>query len=136
MKLTLYRLTESPAVPTYGVLLKETGVPFALTLERPWRDNQPNVSCIPRGRYIARRHISPRFGETFWVQNVPGRSEILFHPGNLADDSHGCILVGEKFDPLNGQDGILASKEGFNEFLDLTKGLDEFVLHIDGRYAR
>ena len=134
MKLTVYRLTESPAVPTFGVFLRETGVPFALTLERPWRDNQRSISCIPRGRYTAKRHISPKFGETFWLQDVPGRSEILLHKGNLADDSHGCILVGEKFDPVNGQDGITASKEGFDEFLRLTVGLDEIVVNIEGKY--
>ena len=134
MKLTVYRLTESPAVPTFGVFLRETGVPFALTLERPWRANQRGVSCIPRGRYTAKRHTSPKFGETFWIQDVPGRSEILLHKGNLADDSHGCILVGEKFDPVNGQDGIAASKEGFDEFMALTAGRDEIVIVIDGRY--
>ena len=134
MKLTVYRLTESPAVPTYGVFLRDTGVPFALTLERPWRDNQRSISCIPRGRYTAKRHISPKFGETFWIQDVPGRSEILLHKGNLADDSHGCILVGEKFDPVNGQDGIAASREAFEEFMRLTAGLDEIVVNIEGKY--
>lgn len=130
MILEVRRLTQGPAVPTYGVLLREDGIPFALTLERPWLGNQKSVSCIPSGQYKAKRHVSPKFGETFWVQDVPGRSEILFHKGNIDDDSHGCILVGEQFNKVKGEDGITASKEGFEEFMRLLEGMDEFTLEI------
>jgi hypothetical protein len=126
------RITTAHDKPTFGVLLRDDGIPFALTLERPWLSNMQGRSCIPEGRYIAKRHVSPKFGETFWLQDVPGRSEILFHKGNLADDSHGCILVGERFDPVNGQDGIVASKDGFEEFMKLNEGKDEIVVTIEG----
>ena len=130
MKLTVLRLTRSPIVPTYGVLARDTGVPFALTLERPWLDNQRSVSCIPEGIYKAKRHRSPRFGETFWLQDVPGRSEILFHKGNIDDDTHGCLLVGEQFNPVLGENGITASKEGFAEFMATVRGLNEIEVAI------
>lgn len=132
MKLTVLRLTRSPFMPTYGVLLREDGVPFALTLERPWLDNQRSVSCIqpPADTYRAVRHKSPRFGETFLLQDVPGRSEILFHKGNIDDDTHGCILVGEQFNPVLGEDGITASKEGFAEFMATVRGLNEIEVAI------
>jgi hypothetical protein len=126
----LLRLTKDSAIPTFGVLFRDDGIPFALTLERPWLNNQRNVSCIHAGTYRAIRHRSPKFGETFWLQDVPGRSEILFHKGNLADDSHGCILVGEQFNPVKGEDGITASKEGFTEFMQLLEGKDEFTIEI------
>ena len=126
----LKRVTKSPDIPTYGVLLNE-GVPFALTLERPWLENVPNVSCIPAGHYRAIRHLSPKFGETFWVQDVPGRSEILFHKGNIAADSHGCILVGESFNYVLGEQGITASKEGFKEFMTILEGRNEFTIDIE-----
>jgi hypothetical protein len=136
VKLTVQRLTKSAELPTYGVLIREDGVPFALTLERPWLQNQKGKSCIPAGAYTAKRHQSPKFGETFWVQDVPGRSEILFHKGNIDDDSHGCILVGEQFNPVKGEDGITASKEGFEEFMRLLAGLSEVeVSIIDPLYA-
>jgi len=61
---------------------------------------------------------------------VPGRSHILFHKGNLADDSRGCILVGEAFNPVGGVDGITASKEGFTEFLAINDGAMEFTLTV------
>jgi len=125
--LRLVRLTKSPDSPTYGVLLNE-GIPFALTLEDPWLGNMPNVSCIPLGHYRAVKH---HFGDTFWIQDVPGRSEILFHKGNTQHDTHGCILVGESFSHVLGEDGITGSKEGFAEFMRILEGVDEFNLDIE-----
>jgi hypothetical protein len=130
MNLHLIRLTRTALQPTFGVLVRDDGIPFALTIERPWLDNQRSVSCIPTGTYTAKRHKSPRFGETFQLQDVPGRSEILLHKGNIDDDSHGCILVGEQFNNVRNEDGITASKEGFAEFMALQRGCDEFSLTI------
>ena len=114
---------------TFGVLI-ESGIPFALTVERQWLNNQSNISCIPEGGYLCKRVKSPRFGNTFEVTDVEGRSHILFHKGNLDDDSHGCILVGEKFGQLGSSSGILESNQGFNEFMVLLDDVDEFSLNI------
>lgn len=123
---------------TFGVLLFGN-TPFAVTLERPWLGNRRNVSCIPEGEYTARRcrksaeyhwKDSPKFGDTFVVQDVPGRSHILFHKGNLDDDTHGCILIGEQFGVLGDSAGILQSGAGFAEFKMLTAELDDFAFHI------
>src|SRR5574341_631744 len=114
---------------TYGVLV-QGDIPFAVTLERPWLDNQKGESCIPASHYICRRVESPKFGNTFEITDVPGRDAILFHKGNLSDDTHGCILVGEQFNPVLGRPGITASKEGFAEFLNLTSMTNEFPLEI------
>ena len=139
MKLTIKRVALTP-VAAYGVLLGPDGVPFSLTLERPWVNNQSGISCIPAARgYKARRcrrsadynySDSPKFGDTFQVIDVPGRQYILFHKGNLASDSHGCILIGEKFDMVNGVPGVTESAQGFGQFLALTSGCDEFDLDI------
>ena len=126
----LLRLTKDLVIPTFGVLFRDDGIPFALALERPWLNNQRGVSCIYPGTYRALRHRSPKFGETFWLQDVPGRSEILFHKGNIDDDSRGCILVGEQFNPVKGEDGITASREGFAEFMRLLDGKNEFTIEI------
>lgn len=126
----LIRLTKDADTPTYGVLLNE-GIPFALTLERPWLENMPKVSCILPGTYKAVRHLSPKFGETFWLQDVPGRSEILFHKGNRDDDSRGCILIGESFNHVMGEAGITRSEEGFREFLNILEGRNEFTIDIE-----
>jgi len=124
----LIRITEIED-GTFGVLLDEK-VPFALTVERPWRDNQKGESCIPKNKYICKRVDSPKFGNTFEVCDVPDRSEILFHKGNILDDTHGCIIIGEQFESLNNKTAVLSSTKGFGEFLDRTKNLVTFELRI------
>ena len=113
---------------TFGVLLDSN--PFALTCEREWFDNKSDVSCIPTGEYICRRVNSLRFGNTFEVMFVKGRTNILVHSGNTEDDSKGCILVGEEFGEMNGKAAVLSSKKGFAEFLERLKDVDEFNLII------
>lgn len=115
---------------TYGVLISGD-TPFAVTLERAWNNNLKGVSCIPVGTYLCKRVNSPKFGNTFEVTGVPGRDAILFHKGNIHDDSHGCILVGEQFNPVMGENGITASKEGFAEFLAKTADVDSFTLTVE-----
>ena len=114
---------------TFGTI-EHRDIPFALTLERQWLNNRSNVSCIPEGNYKCKRVQSPKFGNTFEVTNVPHRTHILFHKGNLDDDSHGCILLGEQFEPLNGSPGILSSKKAFAEFTKLLASEDQFNLVI------
>lgn len=127
---------------TFGVLIWEE-VPFAVTVENAWRDNQPRVSCIPAGEYRALRcsaspdygyQNSPSYGDTFQVFNVPGRSHVLFHWGNTHRNTEGCIIVASSFGRLHGTPAVLGSRNqagaGFNRFLDLTRGLNEFALRI------
>ena len=64
------------------------------TLERPWIFNERKVSCIPIGTYLVKRHVSPKFGLCFKIQDVKGRSDILIHSGNVVNDTLGCVLVG------------------------------------------
>lgn len=114
---------------TFGVLIKDN-IPFALSLERPWQNNQREISCIPSGEYICKAITSPNFGDTFEVTDVPGRSDILFHKGNLSDDTHGCILVGEQFEELYGTPAVLASHKGFRDFMDKFRHMPRFILEI------
>ena len=113
----------------FGVLM-DWNVPFAVTLEREWLDNRKNISCIPNGNYTCRRVDSPKFGDTFEVTNVLNRSEILFHKGNIMMDSHGCIILGEQYEPVMGKNGVVSSGKAFEEFLKRTKEIDEFSLFI------
>ena len=132
---TLKRISET-ADGTYGVLIDEGGTPFCVSLERIWANNKPNESCIPVGEWLAKRHISTHFGETFEITGVPGRTDVLLHWGNFWQNSLGCILLGEKYDKivnkLNGsiQNGIGESKEAFTEFMEKLKGEQEFRLVI------
>ena len=74
------------------------GERFCDTLELPWKDNQRSISCIPEGQYKVRMRL-PRESATrdyihLLVKDVPSRDYILFHIGNTAKDTRGCILVG------------------------------------------
>ena len=74
------------------------GESFCDTLENPYINNERNISCIPEGSYKVRLRL-PRESATrdylhLLVQDVPNRSYILFHRGNTAKDTSGCILVG------------------------------------------
>lgn len=116
---------------TMGVLIGDDELPLALTLERPWRNNARTISCIPSGSYACRRVISPKFGETFEVANVPGRTHILLHKGNTAADTEGCIILGQRFGTLNGQPAVLMSAQGFCSLMDALAGRQEFQLLIE-----
>lgn len=128
MLLDLLRVGES-SLGTFGVL-RRGQIPFALTFELPWHDNDPERSCIPIGEYDCVRIMSPTFGDTFEVLGVRGRSHILFHWGNFLRDTKGCILVGEEFAGTFRAPFLGSSKRGFSEFLQACSGLDRFTLHI------
>jgi hypothetical protein len=96
------------------------------TLELPYRDNKENVSCIPIGNYECSKILSPKFGETFEITNVIQRTHILFHSGNTAQDTHGCILLGMRTAKL----GLLESKRAMTIFLDELKDCKNFMLSI------
>lgn len=129
MILTLKRIAQRDD-GTFGVLLAD-GCPFAVTLERPWRNNRKGESCIPVGEYTCIRVSSPKFGMTWMVRDVPGRSEILFHAGNIFTDSHGCILVAERFALwTNGSASIADSKAGMADLMNLTRDLASFDLLV------
>ncbi len=121
---------------TLGSLMTPGGY-TCLSLELPDRNNRPNLSRIPVGEYRCTWHRSPRFGWVYWVRNVPGRSAVLIHPGNLAGDttrglkthSHGCLLLGKHVGRLNGQRAVLASRPAIRDFCEVMNQKD-FTLKI------
>jgi len=121
---------------TEGILLFEGK--YWYSLELPWRENKPNISCIPTGlEYPVTIRKSPKFGNVYWIVEVKGRLYILFHSGNLAGDvskglltnTNGCILTGKYRGLLNGQRAVLASKLALWEFMNELQGAD-FKLNI------
>jgi hypothetical protein len=76
---------------TNGILLHD-GLALCHTIELPWQDNRPGISCIPEGRYALVKRYSQKFGWHLQVANVAGRDLILIHPANDAlHELHGCI---------------------------------------------
>ena len=93
------------------------------TLENSWQDNQRNISCIPEGVYPVRLRL-PRESATrdylhLLVQEVPNRDWILFHRGNTAKDTSGCILVGLGTEQDVVHNSVLAMDLLIKEILNL-----------------
>ena len=102
--------------------------PACLTLERPWKHNEQNISCIPSGIYDCYSWNSQKFGKTWQIGDVPGRQAILIHTGNVIGDSQGCILIGHSLGMLDGQVGIMASRKAMDALHDLLP--DNFKLEV------
>lgn len=66
------------------------------------------------------------------LERVPGRSHILFHAGNTAEDTEGCILLGRGFGRVQGKPAITQSKQAMMWFMSLTDGYDRIYINIDG----
>ena len=110
MQLTLKRYAYSPD-STEGRLFIN-GEFIAWTIERPWKNNKPNISCIPEGsEYVVRPHIRPNGDKVLIVEggtvclwkhelsDTKLRYLILFHPANLAHQLGGCIAPGQSRKP-------------------------------------
>ena len=132
MELKLKRVAENEDA-TFGVLVNGD-TPFAVTLEPSWEDNKKGISCIPSGPYSCKRVKSPKFGDTFEILDVEGRTHILFHKGNSERNTQGCVLIAEEFGRLNGKAAVLASGRGFTEFMSILKEVDEFDLIIEDNH--
>jgi len=116
-----------------GVLLVNGKLQCA-TLENPWLDNVQDLSCIPEGSYDLTRTNSNRFGETFEISGVPGRTRILVHWGNTAKDTEGCVLLGAEIGTLGGDPAVLRSRDAFRRFMNLMDALGvlECKINITG----
>jgi len=97
---------------THGELFID-GVYFCETLEDEERNVKiAGITAIPDGIYRIILNKSPRFKRVLpRLINVPNFSGVLMHPGNDADDTEGCILVGRKSEKDNF---ISNSKVTFN----------------------
>lgn len=97
------------------------------TLELPWLDNQPNISCIPKGYYDYRRHESPRNGTVLALEGVEDRTHIQMHSGNFTYNIKGCILVGASI--------TFIDNDGIPDLSNSRKTLEK-ILELSGNYGR
>jgi len=140
LNLYLYRL-ESTDEGTFGIITHQGKWWYALEL--PYRNNKPNISCIPTGEYKVSLRFSPHFKKKLYhIKNVPHRSFILFHGANFAGDvtksyqTHlqGCITLGKRVGKSKNKYGImqkcvLSSRQAIAEFQDYLNN-EPFKLRI------
>ena len=97
------------------------------TIERPWLNNEKNVSCIPAGYYwIEPYHSQGHPGcyslncEALGVA-VTGqhRTYILIHPGNFPSDVDGCIAPGLSLNQSTW--GVSDSNDAMDKLRDIIE---------------
>lgn len=95
-------------------------------------------TAIPTGTYVVDMNtVSPKFGKRSWaqpyegkvprLQDVPGYEGVLIHPGNIADDTSGCILVGRN--KVKGQ--VVESQNTFHSLMNILKGDNDITITIE-----
>jgi hypothetical protein len=124
MAYELTRISQSDE-GTFGLLKDENGTQLCVTCEPPKDREHP---CIPVGKYSVIPHNSPKHPHTWELLNVPGRTEILIHPGNTIRDTEGCILVGTSFGWLESGQCITESVRAMNKLRDILP--DSFEIDI------
>lgn len=103
------------------------------TMERPWLDNRPFVSCIPAGVYVLEPRRYHKGGyDALGVKDVPGRTHVLLHVANLASQLAGCIAPGRKVGDLGGDTAVLDSRRTFNHIMQQVRGAHALHLVIRG----
>ena len=117
---------------TFGVLdVKDNGpdgdkedVVFrCYTIERPWANNRPMLSCIPTGRYGLKLGRYNRGGYPAYVlQDVPHRTYIKIHKANTKKDVVGCIGLGKDLGYVDNQWAVTNSRMAYEHFMETMDG--------------
>lgn len=118
--LELIRL-EVSSQGTIGILKFNKEV-FCFTIEPPDKSNARNISSIPPGQYLCTTFTSKRHGDTYILDEVYGRTGILFHAGNTVGNTSGCILLGSKVGKLKENRAVLNSGKTFFDFIEKANG--------------
>ena len=95
------------------------------SMERGWRNNQNNISCVPKGTYTLKLEYSPRFRKKLWeLYGVPNRTECKFHVSNYWNQLNGCIALGKYHKDIDG-DGdpdVVSSGPTMKKFHEMMSG--------------
>lgn len=94
-------------------------------------------TAIPTGTYkIVMNVVSPKFKDRTWakpwdgklprLENVPGYEGVLIHVGNKAEDTLGCILVGQN--KVKGQ--VINSTATFDRLMGLLTQTNDITIKI------
>ena len=83
-------------------------------------------TAIPKGVYRLKMRVSPslkdreyaaKYGGMFpYIENVPGFSSVLIHPGNTKKDTRACILPGMLHSGIRGH--VFESQKTYKDLMD------------------
>ena len=108
------------------------------SIELPWLNNQPKVSCIPEGRYRLKTLIPPGKSKLIQICDVPGRSGILIHAANDAfKELKGCIApVTRVIGPGKGVYSRVALERLEDLVIPVIDGSEEVWLVVEGESSK
>jgi len=130
IKIQLKRFCSSIEQGTFGrIQLPEYRL---YTVELPWLDNKPNVSCIPPGTYKAMQTKYFRGNYPTFELVVPKRSMIKFHIANSTQDLLGCIGLGLKLGWIEKRQAwaVLQSKKAMEGFMSILGGEESIEVEV------
>jgi hypothetical protein len=91
---------------------------------RPVGIKVPGQTAIPTGTYRVVINWSKRFNRSMpQLLDVPGFEGVRIHAGNTAEDTHGCILVGDRLQNNTIKAGT--SRPAFDRLFIKLKKADE-----------
>lgn len=129
-KTTLGNMSVNSAFHCYTLEDKDRGLKDSMTIAEIKALKQYGVTAIPAGTYKVIIVYSPHFKMRVpLVLGVKGYVAIEIHPGNKAEDTLGCVLVGYK----HGVDNITAgtSRTAFDDLMKIIDKPDsEITLEI------
>lgn len=134
MDMTLQRF-ESGAEGIFSHLLDEFGNKVAESCTRAFPMPDGSFSPVtPPGRYLCMKGSHTLDGtnwfETYEITGVSGHTGVLFHKGNVQEDSRGCELLGDYKGTLGTDEAVLNSADAFQRFIALQAGATEFWLTV------
>lgn len=114
------------------------------TMEQPWNDNAPFVSCVPAGIYTLVPFDSQKYGKTFalynpelnvHVQQTTNKNDrfacLFVHAANETTELKGCVAAGMSLGFADSDhDGVphwalVSSGAAVKRVLDLVEAGDE-----------
>lgn len=99
------------------------GTRICFSIELPWLNNKPSISCIPEGKYELEKYYSEHLGNHLHLKAVASRSMIMIHAANDAkEELKGCIAP---VSILTAEGKGLKSRIALKKVLDLTNPILE-----------
>lgn len=136
--MNLRLITFSNNLCTLGKLYDDQDNLICNTMEKPWKDNTPSISCVPAGTYELNKTNSPKFGQTYCLENKAlnvslsgdtARTHILIHKANKETQLLGCIAPVSYFGVLHSQWAGLSSKVAYDKLMSIL-GDENHTLEI------
>ncbi len=121
----IIRQDATPDKGTKGTFLIDGNL-VCYTLEPYHRQNRVSLSSIPAGQYYCVPYSSAKYPGTWEITGIEGRSKVLFHAGNVDEDSSGCVIFGSEV----CSNGVQESKKAFEKVKNIIPNNKKFRLTI------